>query len=80
LTGLGVVGSVPLLELGLMALGTVLGRDDDGDQSFLVHEAIYVALLGLVTVQTVDSGLAVGAMVPFQIQPRVFGHKAIAGN
>ena len=46
-------------------------------QLLLVHEGITFAFFGLVAVQTVDAGLTMAAMVPFQRQAGVLGHVAL---
>ena len=71
-----VVRAVHLLELLLMAARAVLGRDDDRDQLLLVFERVGVAFLCLVTVEAVDAGLAVLAVVPFHRQTGVLGQVA----
>ena len=76
-TGLGVMGAVHLLEFGGVALGAILGGDDDGDQRPLVIEGINLAFLRLVAVQAVDPVLAMLAVVPLPIEARILRHVAI---
>ena len=65
------------LVLPFVAAAAVLGGDQGGDQGAFVHEAVDVAVGGLVAVEAVDAGLAVRAVVPLHGHAGVLGHVAV---
>ena len=71
LTALGVVASLLLVDLLLVATAAVLWRDDDGDEKAVVLEGVGVPFLRAVAIKAVDS------LLPHPRRPPLVYHRII---